>query len=75
MQIRWGSTNVDLRFFIDPETELPHIYNHGVTEAEVCEVLSGRGEDLRGDENSRMKIGQNAGRTLLAGDLRAGPGW
>jgi hypothetical protein len=34
---------VDLRFFIDPQTELPHIYNHGVTEAEVSKVeLGGR---------------------------------
>ena len=56
---------MDLRFLIDPETELPHIYGHGVTEAEVREVLSRRGEDVRGDEDSRMKIGQTvAGRYL-----------
>lgn len=56
---------MDLRFFIDPETELPHIYDHGITEEEVREVLSGRGEDVRGDENSWMKIGQTqAGRYL-----------
>ena len=56
---------MELRFFIDPETELPHIYEHGVTEAEVREVLLGRGEDVRGDEESRMKIGQTqAGRYL-----------
>jgi hypothetical protein len=56
---------LELRFFIDPETELPHIYEHGVTELEVHEVLSGRGEDVRGDGRSRMKIGQTlAGRYL-----------
>ena len=56
---------MELRFSIDPETELPHIYGHGVTEAEVREVLSGRGEDVRGDGDSRMKLGQTqAGRLL-----------
>jgi len=28
-----------IRFFKDPETGLPHIYDHGVTEEEVREVL------------------------------------
>jgi hypothetical protein len=56
---------LELRFFIDPETKLPHIYGHGVSETEVREVLSGRGEDVRGRETSRMKIGQTlAGRYL-----------
>jgi len=27
-----------IRFYIDPETELPHIFNHTVTEEEVMEV-------------------------------------
>ncbi len=56
---------LELRFFIDPETELPHITEHGVTETKVREVLFGRGEDARGDEDSRMKIGQTqTGRYL-----------
>ena len=56
---------MELRFSIDPDTELPHIYGHGVTEAEVRQVLSGRGEDVRGDGDSRMKLGQTqAGRLL-----------
>ena len=56
---------MELRFLIDPETELPHIYGHGVTEAEVHQVLAGRGEDVRGDEDSRMKIGQTAAGRFL----------
>jgi hypothetical protein len=29
---------MELRFWIDPETSLPDIFNHGVTEEEVGEV-------------------------------------
>jgi len=32
-----------VRFYIDPETDAPHIYNHGVDEDEVEEVLSNAG--------------------------------
>ena len=53
------------RFYIDPETGLPHIAGHGVTEDEVREVLRRPGEDRRGDEGSRVAIGQTrAGRYL-----------
>ena len=30
---------MDIRYYIDPETELPHLYRHGVAEQEVEEVL------------------------------------
>ena len=30
---------MNIRFYIDPETGLPHIYNYSVTEDEVEEVL------------------------------------
>jgi hypothetical protein len=30
---------MEVRFYVDPETGLPHIYNHGVSEAEVLQVL------------------------------------
>jgi hypothetical protein len=49
---------MELRFYIDPETGLPHIYNHGVTEAEVVQVVQGPGPVYRGDRNSRLKSGQ-----------------
>ena len=56
---------MDLRFYIDPESGAPHIFNHGVTEQEVQEVLSRRGEDLAGNRGSRQKLGQTeSGRYL-----------
>jgi hypothetical protein len=36
---------MDIRFYIDPETGLPHIYNHDVDGDEVEEVLQNPGED------------------------------
>lgn len=56
---------MELRFFIDAETELPHIYNHGITEEEVQEVITGRGEEHPGDRGSRMKLGQTAAGRYL----------
>jgi len=55
-----------IRFHIDPETEQPHIYEHGVSEAEVRQVLANRtGDDFRGTGNTRHRYGQTAaGRTL-----------
>jgi hypothetical protein len=56
---------MDIRFYIDPETGLPHIYGHGVTESEVADVLRMPGEDRPGNEGSRIAIGQTqAGRYL-----------
>ena len=53
------------RFYIDPETRLPHIYSHEVREDEVEDVLRKPGEDRPGKENSRIAIGQTkAGRYL-----------
>ena len=47
-----------IRFYIDKETELPHIYNHDVQEVEVEDVLRKPGEDRPGKENSRIANGQ-----------------
>jgi len=56
---------MEIRFYEDPDSGLPHIYGHGVTEAEVRQVLRGPGEDLPGTRGSRMKLGQTAvGRYL-----------
>ncbi len=41
---------INVRFYIDPETGKPHIYNHGVQENEVEEVLAKPGEDRAGKE-------------------------
>ena len=54
-----------IRFYHDPATGEPHIYNHGVTEEEVEEVIRRPGEDRRGREGARVAIGQTrAGRFL-----------
>ena len=56
---------LNIRYYIDPETGLPHIYNHNVTEPEVEEVLTRPGEDRQGYEGARVAIGQTeAGRYL-----------
>ncbi len=54
-----------VRYYIDPATELPHIYKHGVDESEVEDVLGKPGEDRPGREGSRIAIGQTeSGRYL-----------
>ena len=56
---------MNIRFYIDKETDAPHIYKHGVYEYEVEEVLRKPGEDRRGREGSRIAIGQSqTGRYL-----------
>ena len=56
---------MDIRFYRDPATGEPHIYNHGVTEEEVEAVIRRPGEDRRGREGARVAIGQTrAGRFL-----------
>jgi hypothetical protein len=40
------------RFYIDPATGLPHIYDHQVDEEEVMEVLEKPGEDRAGRDGS-----------------------
>jgi hypothetical protein len=56
---------MNLRFYCDPATGEPHIYNHGVTEEEVEEIIRRPSEDRRGREGSRVAIGQTrAGRFL-----------
>ena len=56
---------MDFRYHLDPETGLPHIYGHGVTEEEVEQVLRASGGDVPGRRGSRMKLGRTAaGRHL-----------
>ena len=56
---------MELRFWKDPETGLPHIYEHGLTEEEVRQVLSRPRLNLRAGGNSRSIMGQtSAGRYL-----------
>jgi len=56
---------MEIRFFRDSETGLPHIYEHAVTEAEVEFILAHPGEDEACASNSRQALGQTAhGRYL-----------
>jgi len=56
---------MDIRYFIDPETGLPHIYRHGVSEDDVADVLRRPMEDRPGREGSRVALGRTeAGRYL-----------
>ena len=58
-------TRVDLRFYVDPETDEPHIYNHGVVEDEVEQVLENPADEFGGRRDSRIALGQTeAGRYL-----------
>jgi len=56
---------MDLRYYRDPETDLPHIYGHGVSEDEVEWILAHPGEDESCSGSSRQALGQTAhGRYL-----------
>ena len=56
---------MELRFWIDPETDVPHIFDHGVSEDEVRQVLRRTGEEIPGRDRSRIRLGQTeAGRFL-----------
>jgi hypothetical protein len=48
---------MDIRYFIDPETRLPHIHRHGIMEADVEDVLRRPIEDRPGREGSRVALG------------------
>lgn len=52
---------MNLRFYIDPTTDEPHIYKHNVSEAEVEAVLNNSGESLPGNDGSRKVTGQTLG--------------
>ena len=47
-----------IRYYIDPATRLPHIYEHDVSEREVEAILERALQDIRGREDSRIAIGQ-----------------
>lgn len=56
---------MEIRFYEDPDTGLPHIYAHDVTEDEVEQVFRSRGEDYPGTRGSRIKLGQTAAGRYL----------
>ena len=56
---------MELRFWLDPETDMPHIFDHGVSEDEVRQVLSRTGEELPGRDHSRIRLGCSAAGRYL----------
>ena len=47
-----------IRYYIDPATGLPHIYQHDVSQREVEGILKRPLQDIRGRDDSRIAIGQ-----------------
>lgn len=56
---------MELRFWIDPDTGLPHIHNHGVSEEEARQVMIRTGEELSGRDGSRIRLGRTAAGRYL----------
>ena len=56
---------MDVRYYRDPVTGVPHIHDRGVTEAEVEWILTRPGEDRPSTRGTRQAIGQtSSGRYL-----------
>jgi hypothetical protein len=47
-----------IRYYIDPETGRPHVYNHQINEEEVSDVLQDSGEDRPGENGTRIALGK-----------------
>jgi len=56
---------MNVRFFIDPRTDAPHIYEHRVSEAEVEDILTNPAEDRPGEEGSRVALGRTSSGRFL----------
>jgi uncharacterized protein DUF4258 len=56
---------VVVRYFVDPATGQPHIYQHEVSENEVEDVLARAMEDRPGRDDSRIAVGQTAAGRYL----------
>ena len=56
---------MNVRFYIDLETGMPHILSHGVEESEVEDVLASPSEDRPGREGSRVAVGRTSGGRYL----------
>ena len=48
---------MDIRYFRDPDSGLPHIYDHGVIESEVERILARPSEDEASADDSRQALG------------------
>jgi len=54
-----------IRFFIDTQTDAPHIYRHHVSEEEVEQILRDPKEDRPSKENSRIALGKTSSGRFL----------
>jgi hypothetical protein len=54
-----------VRYYIDPGTDEPHIYGHGVDEDEVEFVLGRPFEDRPGRDGARIALGKTSGGRYL----------
>ena len=56
---------MDARYYIDPDTGQPHIYNHDVGEEEVEDILENPDDDYQAKRGARIAVGQTrSGRYL-----------
>jgi len=58
-----------LRFYIAPQTDAPHIYNHDVDENEIEAILKNPGENRPGREGSKDSYQSNPCWVLFTSDL------
>jgi len=56
---------MEVRYYLDPETGLPHLYGHGVTEAEAEWILKNSGEDEPCSVGSRQALGRTSDGRFL----------
>jgi hypothetical protein len=56
---------LNIRYNIDVETDLPHVYRHNVSKQEVEDVLQGPLENRPGEGKSRVLIGRTRQGRIL----------
>jgi len=56
---------MDFRYYLDPQTAEPHIYEHGISEEEVEFVWRHASEDLPARDETRQALGQTANGRYL----------
>jgi len=54
-----------IHFYIDPETDLPHILNHGVAECEAEEAIRNKVEVKRSRKDSYVAIGRTENGRII----------
>jgi len=60
-----SASPLNIRYYIDPQTERPHLHGHDVSEEEVEDILTRPDEDRPGAQGSRIAIGRTSGGRFL----------